>query len=106
MSNEMTVFENQYLAQMANYALLETQIKDATAKKNELKAQLEDAMDQYDIKSIDNEYLKATRVAASSSTSIDLEVLAEKEPKLHGELLEDYPKTTNRKESIRITVKK
>jgi predicted phage-related endonuclease len=105
MSNEVQVFENKYLAVMANIALLEKQVKEMQEKQKALKADLEKAMDEYDIKSIDNDYLKITRVAASSSTSIDLKKLQEKEPGLYGELLEDYPKVTTRKAYVKFTVK-
>lgn len=54
-------------------------------------------MDAYDIKSIDNQYIKITRVNGSTSTSIDLKALEKEEPELYAELLKDYPKVTNRK---------
>lgn len=58
MSNEIQVFENKYMAVMENIALLEKQVKDLQDKQKALKADLEKAMDEYDIKSIDNDYLK------------------------------------------------
>lgn len=105
MSNEVTVFENKYMAVMANIALLDKQVKEMQEQQKSLKADLEAAMDEYDIKSIDNEFLKITRVAASSSTSIDLKTLQKKEPALYGELLEDYPKVTNKKAYVMFKVK-
>nr|WP_235962399.1 hypothetical protein [Heyndrickxia coagulans] len=90
---------------MANIALLEKQVKEMQEQQKALKAKLEGAMDEHGIKSIDNEYLKITRVAASTSKSIDLKKLQEKEPKLYGELLEDYPKVSNRKAYVQIKVK-
>ncbi|WP_367614756.1 hypothetical protein [Heyndrickxia coagulans] len=105
MSNEVAVFENKYMAVMANIALLEKQVKEMQEQQKALKAKLEGAMDEHGIKSIDNEYLKITRVAASTSKSIDLKKLQEKEPKLYGELLEDYPKVSNRKAYVQIKVK-
>jgi hypothetical protein len=105
MENEVTVFENEYLPVMANYALLNQQINDAQEKLNGIKKQLIEGMDQYDIKTIDNDYCKITRVEASESTSIDLKAIQKEEPELYGELLEDYPKITKRKATVRITVK-
>lgn len=105
MSNEVAVFENKYMAVMANIALLEKQVKEMQEQQKALKAKLEGAMDEHGIKSIDNEYLKITRVAASTFKSIDLKKLQEKEPKLYGELLEDYPKVSNRKAYVQIKVK-
>lgn len=105
MSTEVAKFENQYLEVMRDISLMAKQEKELAQKTKQLKADLETAMDEHDIKSIDNEFLKITRVAASSSTSIDLKKLKEKEPNLHGELLEDYPKVTNRKAHVKFTVK-
>lgn len=105
MSNEVTVFETKYMAVMANIALLEKQVKEMQEKQKALKADLESAMNEFGIKSIDNDYLKIIRVEESTSTSIDLKTLQKKEPKLYGELLVDYPKTTVKKAHVRITVK-
>lgn len=105
MTNEIQVFENKYLAVMANIALLDKQVKEMQEQQKALKADLEKAMNEYEIKSIDNEYLKITRVEESTSTSIDLKALQKKEPALYGELLEDYPKVTVKKAHVRITVK-
>lgn len=105
MSNEVKVFETKYMAVMANIALLEKQVKEMQEKQKALKADLESAMNEFGIKSIDNDYLKIIRVEESTSTSIDLKALQKKEPKLYGELLEDYPKTTVKKAHVRITVK-
>lgn len=90
---------------MTAIAIHTQQEKELAAKTKQLKADLEKAMDDYGIKSIDNHLLKITRVEASNSTSIDLKKLQEKEPKLYGELLEDYPKVTNRKAYVKFTVK-
>ncbi|MGD6964509.1 hypothetical protein ACQCVB_20100 [Fictibacillus phosphorivorans] len=105
MSTEVAKFENKYMQAMVHIAIMEKQSKEMADKVKVAKEELEAAMNEYNIKSIDNEFLKITRVEASSSTSIDLKKLLEKEPKLHGELLEDYPKVTNRKAHVKFTVK-
>lgn len=105
MSNGVKVFENEYMSVMANFALLNQQIKNAQEKLDGIKNQLIEGMDQYDIKSIDNDYCKISRVEASESKSIDLKAVKKEEPKLYAELLEDYPKVSKRKASIRIMVK-
>lgn len=105
MSNEIQVFENKYMPVMAQLSALNKQLKQLQEQEKALKADLEKAMNKYDIKSIDNEFVKITRVAESKTTTIDLKKLQEKEPVLYGELLEDYPKVTVRKASIRISVK-
>jgi|SRR5690625_2118439 len=105
MTNELQAFENKYMTAMAELQRLTKAKKEMESLEKEIKAVLEKAMDKHNIKSIDNDYLKITRVEASSSTSIDLKALKEKEPALHGELLEDYPKVTNRRAYLKFTVK-
>lgn len=105
MSKEVQVFENEYLPVMANYALMSQQIKNAQEKLDGIKSQLMEGMDQYDIKTIDNEYCKISRVEASESKSIDLKAVQKEEPELYTDLLKDYPKISKRKASIRILVK-
>jgi len=105
MSNELTVFENKYMAVMAQIAALAKQEKEIAERNKQLKSELEAAMDEYGIKSIDNEFLKITRVEGSTTVSIDIKKLQDKEPALYDELLEDYPKKTVRKPYVKFTVK-
>jgi ABC-type lipopolysaccharide export system ATPase subunit len=102
---ELQVFENQYLAKFKNLAEVTKQKKALEEQEKKTKAELEKLMDEYGIKSLDNQYIKIIRVAGSSTTSIDLKKLEEKEPDLYEELLEDYPKTTTRKATVRFDVK-
>lgn len=103
--NELTTFEKAYLGQMISYASIDQNIKQLTEQQKSIKDDLLQQMGKYDVKSIDNDLLKITRVQASESTSVDLKSFAKKEPTVYAGLLEDYPKVTKRKESIRITVK-
>lgn len=105
MSNDIQVFESKYMMVMANIASLEKQVKKLQDRQKSLKEELEKAMDEYNIQSIDNEYVKITRIEASETVSIDLKELQKKEPELYDELLKDYPKVTKRKAYVRITVK-
>lgn len=103
--NEVAVFEGQYLAKMQSLSDMMKQKKKIEAEEKKLKESLKKAFDEYGIKSIENAYIKITRVAGSTSTSIDLDTMKEKEPKLYDELLADYPKTTTRADSIRFDVR-
>ena len=102
---ELQVFENQYLAVFQDLAEVTKQKKALEDQEKTTKAQLEKLMDEYGIKSLDNQFIKITRVAGSTSTSIDLKKLESKEPDLFNELLADYPKTVTRKASVRFDVK-
>lgn len=103
--NEVTTFEQQHLILMGNIAVLEKTTKEAKTTLDDLKSKLLTAMQEHDVKSIDNDLMKITRTAASESTSVDLKTFQKEEPVEYAQLLEDYPKVTKRKESIRITVK-
>lgn len=105
MNNELVEFNKHHIAKLRELSQLKKAMNEMQEVEKALKAELEEAMDQYDIKTIDNDYIKVTRVAASSSTSIDLKTLEKKENKLYEELLADYPKVTERKASVRFTVK-
>lgn len=102
---QIQVFENQHMQVFQQLAQVTKTKKQLEEQEKNFKEQLEKAMDEHGIKSIDNQYLKITRVGESSSTSIDLKALEKEEPKLYAELLEDYPKVTNKKAYLTFKVK-
>ncbi len=103
--NQVQIFEQQHIQVFKQLADITKQKKLIEEQEKKVKEQLEKAMDAYDIKSIDNQYIKITRVNGSTSTSIDLKALEKEEPELYAELLEDYPKVTNRKPYLTFKVK-
>ena len=103
--NELMVFEKQNLTLFKGLADATKTKKKLEADEKKLKTKLEKLMNDYGIKSIDNQFIKITRINGSTSTSIDTKQLEKEEPKLYAELLEDYPKITTRKHSIRFEVK-
>jgi len=103
--NEVQAFENKYLAVMTAIAIHTQQEKNLAAQSKKLKEELEKAMDEHSITSIDNDLIKITRVEATTSTTIDVTKLKAEEPELYGELLGDYPKVSNRKAHVKFTVK-
>lgn len=102
---EIQTFENQHLAVFQQLSEITKSKKQLEEQEKKVKEELEKAMDEHNIKSIDNQFIKITRVAASSSTSVDLKALENEEPDLYRELIEDYPKVINRKAYIKFTVK-
>lgn len=102
---EIAVFEQQHLVVIQNLVTMVNTKKEIEDQEKKIKAQLEKLMDEYGIKSLDNDLIKITRVAESSSTSIDLKALEAKEPDLHKELMDDYPKITTRKAYLTFKVK-
>lgn len=104
---ELQVFESQHLAVFQNLAEVTKQKKALEDEEKKVKAQLEKLMDEYEIKSLDNQFIKIIRIAANpGKQTIDLEKLLKEEPELHAELLADYPKTTGAKKAfVRFDVK-
>lgn len=127
---ELQAFEQQNLQVFKDISQITAQRKALEKQEKDIKAQLEEAMLEHEIKSIDNEYIKITRVKASETVSVDLKELEEKEietfdelmedypvrtidlkqleaaePELYGELVEDYPKVSSRKAHLRFEVK-
>lgn len=103
--NEIQVFENQHMEVFKELSNVTKTKKELEEQEKKIKANLQKAMKAYDIKSIDNQYIKITSVDGSSSTSIDLKAMKKEEPKLYEELLEDYPKTSVRSGYVRFSVK-
>ena len=104
-NNQVQVFEQQHMQVFKQLADITKTKKQLEEQEKKVKADLEKAMDANDINSIDNQFLKITRVNGSTSTSVDLKAMQEKEPKLYAELLEDYPKVTNKKSYLTLKVK-
>jgi len=105
MENNVQLFVDKNIEVFKNLSKLKTTIKDLQDKEKQYKSDLEEQMDKYDVESLDNEYIKITRVKGSSSLTVDLKKFEKSEPEEYASLLEDYPKTTNRKGYIKFTTK-
>ena len=93
---EITLFESQYMTVFQQLSEMEKQKKKLEEESKKLKKQFEKVMDEYGIKSISNQYITISRVAAvPSKTTIDLEAFAKAEPNNYAELLADYPKVSS-----------
>ncbi|MYU49141.1 hypothetical protein FYL20_08800 [Lactobacillus salivarius] len=103
--NELTEFEQSNIALFKDLKLLDNSIKELQNKQKRYKDELVKQMEQYNVKSIDNDFVKVTYVGPTQSTSVDLKAFKEKEPEEYDMLLNDYPKVTNRKGYVRIKVK-
>lgn len=95
---EIALFESQYMTVFQQLSEIEKVKKKLEEESKKLKKQFEKVMDEYGIKSISNQYITITRVAAvPSKTTVDLEAFAKAEPKNYAELLADYPKVSSGK---------
>lgn len=104
---EMQVFNEKYLAVMKSISDLSKQKKSIEDQEKKVKKQLEKVFEEYEIKSLENDYLKITRVeAGADSKTIDLKAFEEKEPETYKDILKDYPKIVKGKSAyIRFNVK-
>lgn len=106
--NSLAVFQDDQekaLALMQGICELAKSKKELEDQDKEMRQTLLDLCSEYDIQSIDNDFVKITKCKGSESITIDLKKMQDKEPDLYDELLNDYPKKTVRKEYIRITTK-
>ena len=104
MKNEVA-FSDKYLATMQRYADLENTIKELEDTKKKVRAEIQEAMEFYGVRSFENEILKLTLVAPSVSTTIDTSALRISDPDTYDRLIELYPKKTERKQSLRVTIR-
>lgn len=103
--NELTEFEQANLVLMTKLAQSEQLVREVKEMQEGYKRELKDAMEKYNIKSIDNDLVKVTVVPESQSTTVDLKTFKEKEPDEYDALLADYPKVVKRSSYVRIKVK-
>lgn len=96
-------FEEKNLAVFQQMADLKRQIKALEDQQEKLKKGVLEAMEHYGVQSFKNEYITISYIAGSTSTSIDLKELQKNEPELYDELLQDYPKVTERKGFVRFS---
>lgn len=102
---DIALFNNNYMATMQRYADLETTINELTETKEKVRDEIQRAMTDYGIISIENDIVKITRVAPSVSTTIDTKAVRIADPDTYEDLIEKYPKVTHRRESLRVKIK-
>lgn len=103
--NELTEFEQANLVLMTKLAQSEQLVREVKEMQESYKRELKNAMEKYNIKSIDNDLVKVTVVPESESTTVDLKTFKEKELDEYEALLADYPKVVKRSSYVRIKVK-
>lgn len=103
--NNIVLFEQYALESFKTLSELKKEQKRLEEIDKKVRTEIEKAMNEYDIQSFKNDYVTISRVAQSTTRTIDVKKLQEREPQLYDELIADYPKTTLRKASIRIEVK-
>lgn len=100
-SEALTLFNNAAMTIMQNVSALAKQKKALEEQEKSMREELTSLMDQYGIKSIDNDFVKITYKAASTRTSVDSTRLKKEQPDIYNQ----YLKTSNVKASVVITPK-
>lgn len=103
--NQIALFEQKYLSAFQDLQQMKKAKETLEKREIDIKNELLDAMKEYGIKSIKNEYITISYVDGSTTETIDLKALQEKEPELYKELLEDYKKITIRNPYVKFVIK-
>ena len=97
----LTPAEEQVLPIMQNIKNLTVQKKAIEAREKDMREKLKAAMEQFGVKSFDNDLVKVTYIAASTQTKIDTAAIKKKYPAIAAEC----SKTSNTSAYIKIEVK-
>lgn len=99
--NSLELFQKESLQILNQLAESEKTYKELGTQRDNLKSQLLELMDKYDLNKWENDKFSVTYVKAGTTTSID----SAKVKKLYPEIFQECSKTSNRKASIRFKVK-
>ena len=92
--NEIEVFNQKYLTVFKQLAELSIAKKKLMEKEKEIKKEMKSAMEEYNIKSINNKYIRINYVAQGKPTvKLDLKTFEKEDALLYNKLLNKYPKT-------------
>ena len=107
-TTEVARFNEKYLSIFKQLSELSIAKKKITEKEKEIKNEMKKAMEEYNIKSIDNEHIRISYVAPGKpSVKVDLKSIKEKDSSLYDQLLAKYPKHVKGRSSyISFRVKK
>lgn len=97
----LAVIEQQQMAVIQKIADICTAKKQLEAQEKDLKDKLKEAMEQYGVKSLDNDILKITYIAATTATSIDSPKLKKKYP----DIASECSKTSAKSSYIKVELK-
>lgn len=102
--NEIT-FATEFEGAMKALAALEDEVKDATKRRDEARAELYKAMEDNDLKCVDTEYIKITRVLPTVSIVPDWKSFKFEEPKKYEKIFNKYNMEKKRSGYVKITTK-
>lgn len=97
----LQVFENANIEIINTIAQISIAKKQIEEQEKTMKEKLLEAMEKYGVTKFDNDIMKITYFAPSTSTSIDSTRLKKEQP----DIAKEYSKTSNKKSYIKIEVK-
>lgn len=83
-------FEEQNLKVFQQMRDITEQAKQLKEQEKEIKEHLKQAMEEHDVKKIDNEFVTITYIAESETVKVDWKEVQIEEPDFYKELLEDF----------------
>lgn len=98
---DLQVFKNANIEVINTIAQLTTAKKQIEEQEKDMKEKLLAAMEKYGVTKFDNEIIKVTYYAPSTSTTIDSTRLKKEQPNI----AKEYSKTSSKKSYIKIEVK-
>lgn len=102
--NEIT-FATEFEVALRSLAALEDEAKDAQKRRDEARAELYKAMEVNDLKCVDTEYIKLTRVDPTVSIVPDWKSFKFEEPKKYEKIFNKYNMEKKRSGYVKITTK-
>lgn len=94
-AEEVALYEKKYLPVFKKLVELTVSKKKLEEEDAKIREQIEKSMDEFNIRSIDNDLITITRIPANpGKASLDLDALKKGEPDTYAGLLEDYPVTS------------
>ena len=88
--------EEKYMPVLLQIRDMEEEKRELEDKLKEVKKQIEVAMSEYNVTSLNTSFMNIIKTKDSETTSIDLKKLKDTEPDVYEKLLVKYPKTTKR----------
>lgn len=104
-NNKIEKFNNEAKSIMKGIAELSHEKKLLDKKDKELRTNLVEIFEKYNVDFIDNEFLKISKTKGYESTSVDVSKIKKEHLDLYDELIKRFPKIRKVNSSIRITVK-
>ena len=104
-TTDMVPFDEKYMTQFKSLAELAKQTKQIKKEYDAIKDELLQAMIDNNIKQVDNDFVKITRVDEQIQIGIDYKAFQMEAPEIYNEVKQNFSKETVKKPYLKITAK-